>query len=454
MKLAIIGAGYVGLVTAACFAETGNTVVCVDLDEARLARLREGELPIHEPGLDDVVRLNAAAGRLIFTSSYAQALDEADVVFIAVGTPPREDGSADLHHVLQAAGEVGRTMSRNTLVVVKSTVPVGTCDRVQEIVSAELARRGKDWRVVVASNPEFLREGSALEDFRRADRIIVGTRDDAAVALLRTLFAPFNRHHERMLVMDTRSSEFTKYASNVALAARISLMNEFARIAEPLGVDIEAVRHGVGADARIGASFLYAGIGFGGSCFPKDLRALIRMAEDHGVAPAIMRGVQQVNDTQGDWLFDKIEQWAGRDLSSMTLAVWGLAFKPGTDDIREAPALRLIRRLVEAGARVRAYDPVAMSRVAIEWSGLPGLTLHGSAQEACEGAQAVAVVTEWLEFRSPDFRALARGLGEGAAVFDGRNIYDPAWVESAGLAYYGIGRGRSATQPSELYASV
>jgi UDPglucose 6-dehydrogenase len=455
MNLSIIGTGYVGLVTGACFADVGNRVVCVDHDASKIALLNAGGMPIHEPGLEEIVARNRQAGRLRFTQDTAAAVRDGDVVFIAVGTPPREDGSADLMHVLGAARSVAEAIARDMIVVVKSTVPVGTCDRVQEVIAAELARRRVPWRAQVASNPEFLKEGSAVEDFRRADRIIVGTDSDAALQVLRELYAPFNRHRERLMAMDRRSAELTKYAANAMLATRISLMNELAGLAERLGADIEAVRKGVGADSRIGASFLYAGAGFGGSCFPKDLRALLRMAVELNQPAQVLRSVQQVNERQKQLLFHKIAQFFGGELRGRCVAVWGLAFKPDTDDVREAPSLALIRALLAAGARVQAYDPVAGPNavLALREAGAAQLKVVGSAQQACDGADVLAVVTEWLEFRSPDLRWLAQTL-RCKAVFDGRNLYEPQRLALHGLRHFGIGRGHALGAPQRTDAPL
>jgi UDPglucose 6-dehydrogenase len=443
MKIAMVGTGYVGLVSAACFADVGNTVTCIDVDEAKLALLNAGGIPIHEAGLDEVVARNRAAGRITFSSDYPAAVSDAEVVFIAVGTPPREDGSADLLHVLAAAHAVGRAIGRHAVVVVKSTVPVGTCDKVRAVLDEELALRGVDWRIAVASNPEFLKEGAALDDFRRPDRIVVGTDDARAFRLLRALYAPYNRQQDRMIEMDTRSSEFTKYAANAMLAARISLMNELARVAECVGADIEFVRRGVGSDPRIGPNFLYAGVGYGGSCFPKDVRALVNMAHTAGASADILTSVQQVNEAQKKLLGTKIARFYGGALRGRTLAVWGLAFKPNTDDLREAPSLALIRELLAAGARVRAYDPIATEGARREFASDAAIEFMPSARAACEGAGALVLVTEWLEFRSPDFRWLASTLAD-RVIFDGRNLYEPSFVEECGLKYYGIGRGRAS----------
>ncbi|HYD75500.1 UDP-glucose/GDP-mannose dehydrogenase family protein [Ramlibacter sp.] len=441
MKISVIGSGYVGLVTGACLADVGNHVLCVDVDENKIARLQRGEIPIHEPGLDAVVARCQAAGRLQFSTRYDDAVEHAEMVFIAVGTPSDEDGSADLRHVLAAASELGRRMTRDTVVVVKSTVPVGTNDRVREVLRDELAARGTTVRAPVASNPEFLKEGFAIEDFMRPDRIIVGVErgDSATQEAFRRLYAPFNRNQDRLQFMDVRSAEFTKYAANCMLAVRISFMNELANLAERLGVDIEQVRHGIGADPRIGPHFLYAGAGFGGSCFPKDLRALIHTAQEAGEPAELMRAAQDVNARQRRVLARKIIDFFGGDARGRTVALWGLAFKANTDDVREASSIAIVDDLLQAGARVRAYDPAALDTAARALAGREGVTFVRSAPEALEGADVLAVATEWLEFRSPDFAALARTL-KARALFDGRNLYDPAAVREAGLAYHGIGR--------------
>lgn len=443
MKISVIGSGYVGLVTGACLADVGNQVLCMDLDAGKIDRLHRGDIPIHEPGLDAVVQRCQDAGRLQFSTRYQDAVDHADVIFIAVGTPSDEDGSADLSHVLEAARQLGQRISRKTLLVVKSTVPVGTNERVRETVRAELERRGQRIEVAFASNPEFLKEGFAIEDFMRPDRIVVGIdgADDGSRETFRAIYAPFNRNHDRVLFMDVRAAEFTKYAANCMLAVRISFMNELANLAERLGVDIENVRRGIGSDPRIGPQFLYAGAGFGGSCFPKDLRALIHTAREAGEPAELMRSAQHVNTRQRRLLAEKIISFFGGDMTGRTVALWGLAFKANTDDVREAPSLAIIEALHEAGAVVRAYDPAAMDNAARALGGRGAVVFAGSAQEAVEGADVLAVATEWLEFRSPDFEALARVL-KSRALFDGRNLYDPATVRKAGLAYHGIGRGQ------------
>ena len=448
MKITIIGTGYVGLVSGACFADVGNTVLCLDLDERKIAMLKEGQIPIHEPGLDAVVARNHAAGRLLFSTSYDEAIEHGDVIFLAVGTPPDEDGSADLSHILSAARSIGERIRRPVVVVDKSTVPVGTADAVHSQIDTELKKRGMTVEFSVVSNPEFLKEGAAVSDFMRPDRIIVGSDDMRATKIMRQLYAPFNRNHDKLFEMDIRSAELTKYAANAMLATRISFMNELANLAEILGADIEAVRHGIGSDPRIGPHFLYAGMGYGGSCFPKDVKALLKTATDHGRGLKILDAIEQVNEAQKQVLFQKIcRHLGGRDaLKGKTIALWGLSFKPNTDDMREAPSLILIRELIAAGCRIKAYDPVSAKeaeRLLLQEHGKAICEEHvkicQTPWEAAEGANALALVTEWQEFRSPDFAQLADTLSD-KAIFDGRNLYDPEQVGLAGLAYYGIGR--------------
>ena len=443
MKISVIGTGYVGLVTGACFAEMGNTVICVDKDAAKVAALRSGIMPISEPGLPELVAANARAGRLQFTTSLAGAVANARLHIIAVGTPSGEDGSADLTHVLAVAREIGRLIEGPHLVVTKSTVPVGTADRVRAVLLEEAERRGLKPQLEVASNPEFLKEGDAVNDFMRPERIIVGAASEAAIEQLRALYAPFNRNRDRLLVMGVRDAEMTKYAANAMLATRISFMNEIAALCERLGVDVEKVRGGIGSDSRIGHAFLYPGCGYGGSCFPKDVKALVHMAEASGVAPLVMRAVEARNQAQKQRLFEKISQRFHDGLAGRIIALWGLAFKPGTDDLREAPALALIERLLDAGARVRAYDPVAMphARAALPraYQHSEKLELVDEQYQAPDGADALVLVTEWKPFRNPDFQALKK-IMRLPVVFDGRNQYDPRGVRAAGFEYFGIGR--------------
>ncbi|MEO7073668.1 MAG: UDP-glucose/GDP-mannose dehydrogenase family protein [Rhodanobacter sp.] len=441
MKVSIFGTGYVGLVTGACLAEMGNHVVCVDVDTDKVQRLERGEIPIYEPGLDAIVQRNRAAGRLDFTTDPAMAVAHAEVIFLAVGTPPDEDGSADLRYVLAVADTIGALLERPAVIVNKSTVPVGTADRVRASIGAGLAARNVSLVFDVVSNPEFLKEGAAVEDCLRPDRIIVGTDSERAVAVLRRLYAPFNRNHERMVVMDERSAELTKYAANAMLATKISFMNEIANIAERVGADVELVRQGIGADPRIGYHFIYPGAGYGGSCFPKDVRALEHTARSHGYTAQLLGAVEAVNGRQKDKLFELMQRHFG-DLRGRTIAVWGLAFKPNTDDMRDAPSRSLLQSLWQAGAQVRAFDPQAMDEARRIYGERPDLVLCANAEDALEGADALAVVTEWKAFRSPDL-ARVRAALKSAVIFDGRNLYAPAAVEQAGLAYYGMGRGRS-----------
>ena len=446
MRVAIFGTGYVGLVTGACLAEVGHDVVCVDINAAKLEGLRRGVIPIFEPGLEPMVKTNHAAGRLDFTTVAAQAIAHGDVVFIAVGTPPDEDGSADLQYVLQVARTIGRHIEKPTLVVNKSTVPVGTADKVRAVIAAELDMRGVALAFDVVSNPEFLKEGDAVNDCMRPDRIVIGAGNAASIEALKRLYAPFNRNRDRVVAMDVRSAELTKYAANAMLATKISFMNEMANIAERVGADIEQVRHGIGSDPRIGWHFIYPGAGYGGSCFPKDVQALARTAGQHGYDARLLNAVEAVNDSQKGHLFELIQRHydLGEDegVRGKTFAVWGLAFKPNTDDMREASSRRLLAQLWEAGAKVRAYDPEAAHEAGRVFGERDDLVLCDSAADALQGADALVVVTEWKQFRSPDFRHLQAVLGD-AVVFDGRNLYEPAEVEAAGLAYYGIGRGRS-----------
>ncbi|ROR34883.1 UDP-glucose dehydrogenase family protein [Inmirania thermothiophila] len=443
MRVTIYGCGYVGLVTGACLAHVGNRVLMVDVDAERVARLRRGELPIYEPGLDDLVAEAAAGGRIAFTTDADEAVAHAEVQFIAVGTPPDEDGSADLRHVLEVARTIAERMDGYRLIVNKSTVPVGTADRVRETVREVLAARGLELDFDVISNPEFLKEGAAVEDFMKPDRIIVGCEREDSAERMRELYAPFNRNHDRLLVMDTRSAELTKYAANAMLATKISFMNELANLAERVGADIERVRVGIGSDPRIGYHFIYPGCGYGGSCFPKDVKALIRTAEEAGHDARILRAVDGVNERQKRRLFEKIRDHFGGRLAGRTLALWGLAFKPNTDDMREAPSRTLMEALWAAGARVRAHDPVAMAEARRLYGGRDDLVLCADPMEALEGADALAVVTEWHLFRSPDFDAVKARLRR-PVIFDGRNLYDPARLAALGFTYYGIGRGTGA----------
>ncbi|HLX02355.1 MAG TPA: UDP-glucose/GDP-mannose dehydrogenase family protein [Trinickia sp.] len=452
MNLTIIGSGYVGLVTGACLADIGHDVFCLDLDQKKIDVLNSGGIPIHEPGLREVIARNLAAGRLKFSTDVRAAVAHGDVQFIAVGTPPDEDGSADLQYVLAAARNIGRYMTGFKVIVDKSTVPVGTALRVRETVAAELAARGEEHMFSVVSNPEFLKEGAAVEDFTRPDRIVLGCDEDVpgekAREVMRRLYAPFNRNHERTLWMDVRSAEFTKYAANAMLATRISFMNELANFADRIGADIESVRRGIGSDPRIGYDFLYAGCGYGGSCFPKDVEALIRTAAENSHELKILKAVSSVNDAQKQVLAQKIVARLGDDLSDRTFAVWGLAFKPNTDDMREAPSRTLIAALLARGARVVAYDPVAIrdakrvidSDLQDEPEWLERLTFANEQMEAVKNADALVILTEWKAFKSPDFDSLKKGL-KAPLIFDGRNLYEPDAMREIGVEYHAIGRG-------------
>ncbi|SEV93256.1 UDP-glucose/GDP-mannose dehydrogenase family protein [Luteibacter sp. 329MFSha] len=442
MKVTIFGTGYVGLVTGACLAEMGNHVVCVDVDQAKVDGLRKGVIPIYEPGLEPIVKRNHASGRLDFTTDPAPAIAHGDVIFIAVGTPPDEDGSADMKYVLSVARTIGEHLDRYAVVVNKSTVPVGTADRVRETIGGVLRGRGADVEFDVVSNPEFLKEGDAVEDCLRPDRVVVGASSERAVAILRKLYAPFNRNHDRMVVMDERSAELTKYAANAMLATKISFMNEIANIAERVGADVELVRQGIGSDPRIGYHFIYPGAGYGGSCFPKDVQALERIARGSGYHARLLGSVEAVNGDQKTRLFEQVLRHFGGDIAGKTIALWGLAFKPNTDDMREAPSRRLMEALWQAGAKVRAFDPEARAEATRIYGERHDLVLCDGAYEALQGADVLVLVTEWKAFRSPDFARIATTLAT-PAIFDGRNLYDPAVVEEAGIAYYGIGRGRS-----------
>ena len=443
MKVTVIGSGYVGLVTAACLADMGNNVYCLDIDAAKVAMLQEGRMPIHEPRLADLVVANAQAGRLRFGTDTRAAALHGKVQFIAVGTPPDSDGSADLQYVLAAARELGRQMDGYRVVVDKSTVPVGTARSVHAAIQDELRTRGVDHRFSVVSNPEFLKEGAAVEDFMRPDRIVIGSDDPEATDVLRQLYAPFERNHSKLMVMDVASAELTKYAANAMLATRISFMNEMAMLAGALGADIDAVRRGIGSDKRIGSHFLYAGCGYGGSCFPKDVRALARTAAGVGRSMPLLDAVEAVNELQKHVVVDQIEERFGADLGGKTIALWGLAFKPGTDDMREAPSQIVVRELVRRGARVRAYDPVAADEARRVLADVAGFELAASASDALRGADALVIVTEWKEFRSVDLDAM-RALMRQPVIVDGRNILDPKAARDAGFDYSGIGRPRHA----------
>lgn len=440
MKVTVFGSGYVGLVTGVCLAEVGNDVVCIDVDQQKINNLKNGVIPIYEPGLDELVKDNQQAGRIKFTTDIQEAVSHGVFQFIAVGTPPDEDGAADLQYVLAVAKSIAENMDGYRIVVDKSTVPVGTADKVKEAILQVQASRGVAIDFDVVSNPEFLKEGAAINDFMKPDRIIVGTDNPRTAELLKALYAPFNRSHERIITMDVRSAELTKYAANAMLATKISFMNELANLAELLGADIEHVRNGIGSDSRIGYSFIYPGCGYGGSCFPKDVKALERTAGQMGYKAELLNAVENVNDRQKQVLFNKVVQHYKDDLQGKIFALWGLAFKPKTDDMREAPSRIILEALINAGAVVRAFDPEAMAEAKRIYGDKPGLTLVETAEEALQGANALIVVTEWKNFWSPDFDLIKRTLKD-AVIFDGRNLYQPELLKKQGFVYYGIGRG-------------
>ena len=442
MKIVIFGTGYVGLVSGTCLAESGHTVICMDVDENKIASLKKGVIPIYEPGLEPLVAENSKSGNLLFTSKAAEAVEFADIVFIAVGTPPDEDGSADLKYVLAVATEVGRLMTRPTTVITKSTVPVGTSDKVRAAVQAQLDKRGSELTVHIASNPEFLKEGAAVADFMKPDRIVVGTDSEHVKAQMLEMYAPFNRNSDRMIFMDIRAAELTKYAANAMLATKISFMNEIANLAELLGADIEQVRHGIGSDPRIGYQFIYPGIGYGGSCFPKDVRALSQTAAQMGHEMKILNAVEEVNLAQKSRLVELMSTHYKGALRGKTFALWGLSFKPKTDDMREAPSRVIMEALWAAGAVVQAYDPEAMNEVERIYGHREDLRLVGTRDAALIGADALVICTEWQHFRAADFDHLVAQLAD-KVIFDGRNLYEPARVAAKGLTYYGIGRGES-----------
>jgi UDPglucose 6-dehydrogenase len=439
LKITMIGTGYVGLVSGACLAEVGNDVLCFDVDARKIGVLNDGGIPIHEPGLAEMVARNRAGGRLRFTTDARESVAHGRIQFIAVGTPPDEDGSADLQHVVAAARTIGRHMTSHRIVVDKSTVPVGTADAVRGAIAAALAERGATVPFTVVSNPEFLKEGAAVEDFMRPDRVVIGSDDEEATRIMRALYAPFQRNHERLIVMDVRSAELTKYAANAMLATRISFMNEMANLAERLGADIEHVRRGIGSDPRIGYHFLYPGVGYGGSCFPKDVKAVIKTAKDAGLDLQVLQAVERTNEAQKRVLPAKIQQRFGANLSGRRFALWGLAFKPNTDDMREAPSRVLIAELLARGASVCAYDPAAMPEARRVFGNEPRIAYADSPIAAAQGGDALVIVTEWKEFRSPDFEGLKARLKQ-PVIFDGRNLYEPELVRGAGFEYFPIGR--------------
>ena len=444
MRVTIFGSGYVGLVTGACLADAGNNVVCVDIDAAKVARLQAGEIPIHEPGLQSVIERNVKAGRLSFSTDAAAGVAHGLFQLIAVGTPPDENGAADLRHVLAVAKTIGTHMSEYRIVIDKSTVPVGTADQVHAEISRQLAHRKQAVEFDVVSNPEFLKEGAAIADFMKPDRVVIGTDNPRTMELMRALYEPFTRNHDRLIVMSVRSAELTKYAANAMLATKISFINELAAIAEKVGADIEKVRIGIGSDPRIGYSFIYPGAGYGGSCFPKDVQALMHTAESIGSETRILKAVEAVNRAQKGILFERISRFFAGSLRGRTIAIWGLAFKPNTDDMREAPSRVLMEKLWAAGAKVRAYDPVAMPETRRIYGERADLLLCENAKVTLQGADGLAVVTEWQEFRSPDFDYMRDTLKQ-AVIFDGRNLYEPAMVARYGFKYFAIGRGDSVT---------
>ena len=439
MNITVFGSGYVGLVTGACLADVGNQVMCMDVDQSKIDRLKQGIIPIYEPGLEEMIKDNMAAGRLHFTTDVKEAVDFGLFQFIAVGTPPDEDGSADLRYVLAVAKSVAEHMNDYKIIVDKSTVPVGTADKVKQDITEVLATRAETVEFDVVSNPEFLKEGSALDDFMKPDRIIIGTDNPRTAELLKALYAPFNRSRERVITMDIRSAELTKYAANAMLATKISFMNELANLAERLGADIEHVRHGIGSDSRIGYSFIYPGCGYGGSCFPKDVKALERTAKEMGYHAELLNAVENVNDRQKHRLFEKISAHYPDGVKSKTFAIWGLAFKPNTDDMREAPSRVLLEALIEAGATVQVYDPEAMQEAKRIYGDKDGLVYCDMQDDTLNNADALVIVTEWKQFRSPDFDDLGKKLKD-KLIFDGRNMYEPKFVKQAGLSYYAIGR--------------
>jgi len=443
MNLTVIGAGYVGLVSGACFAEMGNHVTCIDVDAAKISGLKQGQLPIYEPGLDAIVQRNQDERRLEFSTDLSSDMDRSNIFFIAVGTPPGEDGSADLKYVLAVAREIGRLLTRYSVIVDKSTVPVGTADKVRAAVQEELDKRQVSVDFDVVSNPEFLKEGAAIDDFMKPDRIIVGTESQKAQDLMRQLYAAFNRNHERTIFMGIRDAEMTKYAANSMLATKISFINEIANLCELMNVDVENVRRGIGSDGRIGFSFIYPGCGYGGSCFPKDVQALIRMAEDHDYDAQVLQSVERRNHQQKRWFSRQLDKRFGADLTGLSFGVWGLAFKPGTDDMREAPAKTLLSDLIARGARVLAYDPIAMEtaekELPSEWFNDGQLRLTSNQYEALQTVDALLLVTEWKPFRNPDLEAMRRSMKQ-SIIFDGRNQYEPDYIRNEGFEYFGVGR--------------
>lgn len=451
MKITVVGSGYVGLVTGTCLSEMGNDVLCLDIDEKKIEVLRSGGVPIYEPGLKEMIERNVAAGRLAFTTDIERAVAHGTLQFIGVGTPPDEDGSADLQYVIAAARSIGRYMTDYKVIIDKSTVPVGTAEKVKAAIAAELSARGIDVPFAIVSNPEFLKEGAAVKDFMSPDRVVIGADDERAVHLMRAIYSPYLRNHDRLLVMDIRSAELTKYAANAMLATRISFMNELANLADTVGADIEAVRRGIGSDSRIGYSFLYAGCGYGGSCFPKDVKALIQTGREHGHDLHILKAVERINDSQKHVLSEKVFRHFGKDLTGKHFALWGLAFKPDTDDMRDAPSRELIADLLERGATITAYDPIAMHEAKRIYRGQTRLTFAETQLAACQNADALVIVTEWKEFRSPDFDKI-KGALKNSVIFDGRNLFEPALMADLGWAYFPIGRSTLGQRSAEARA--
>lgn len=439
MNITIIGTGYVGLVTGTCFSDMGNEVYCVDVLEEKIQSLKKGIVPIYEPGLEELIKRNYERGNLHFTTNLKEGLDNSELCFIAVGTPMGEDGSADLQYVRQVAKQIGQTIIHDIIVVDKSTVPVGTADEVKAIIQEELDNRGKDYKVCVVSNPEFLKEGNAVNDFMHPDRIIVGTDSDYASDIMAMLYEPFTKNHERMIIMDIKSAEMTKYASNCMLANRISFMNEMANICDKLGANIDNVRKGMGSDSRIGSSFLYAGCGYGGSCFPKDVIAMIKTATDAGYDPVLLKSVEEVNNNQKQYLSNKIKSVLGNDLTGVTFAIWGLSFKPETDDMREAPSITIIKELLDAGAKINAYDPKSMDIAKEFYFKDLDINYCNNKYDAIKGADVLVIVTEWKEFRSPDFKKIKSNLSKNI-IFDGRNQFKNSLMEKMGIKYYAVGK--------------
>ncbi len=453
MNLVIVGTGYVGLVTGTCLAEMGNHVTCVDIDQDKIDALKQGIIPIYEPGLEAMVKSNAAEGRLQFSTSLDEVMQDSNVYFIAVGTPPRSDGSANLDYVLDVASEIGRNMTQYSVIVDKSTVPVGTADQVRKTISRELSARDCNVPFDVVSNPEFLKEGAAIEDFMQPDRIIIGTESEKAAEIMGQIYAPFNKRGDAIVVMGTRDAEMSKYAANAMLATKISFMNEIAGLCDRMGVDVENVRQGIGSDSRIGYSFIYPGCGYGGSCFPKDVKALVHMANNYEFEPKVLNAVESRNAEQKQVLFEKIIGRFGENLGGITIGVWGLAFKPETDDMREASSIELIEALIGVGARVRAYDPIAVDvardQLPASWFDSGALELAAHQYDALNGADALALVTEWNPFRNPDFHLMQKIMKQ-AVIFDGRNIYDPDMLAASGFEYRGIGRDTSNTNLAKM----